>query len=321
MKSFWLILGAIATTSVVLGFSKIVYADIAFGCTANPKIGDECTQRVTIRLRKVESTGRDSYDQRFEPRPGWAIQDCDTRGGERGRTGEVSGPICNIVQKGNISTSSEYIGTKSKEVYEIINKLKVSGSLGIVQASNELETRARSEFSNLEQTASTHRTDNAGSQIRAWVAVRGGCRTRLPFGGSCVNWGPGGSLDTDIIIRLIYVGTNQDIDQIAAKYIQRAQNLASKTPSQPSLDNNLALVQSWGLTATSCNNSGVVSISIDNKQYCAFPTDWLSAGKYVYDRSTDNLEPLNSNPDYTPNSPTNSPQQTDPSANSGGGFE
>jgi len=100
---------------------------------------------------------------------------------------------------------------------------------------------------------------------------------------------------------------------------------AGKTSNEPSNNNedpNLALLQNWGLTTTACNNSGLVSIAIDNKQYCAFPTDWLSAGQYVYNRSTNNLDPLTSINVSNPSPlPTNPPQQTEPSVSPGWGFQ
>ncbi|MFM2061134.1 MAG: hypothetical protein RLZZ507_804 [Cyanobacteriota bacterium] len=87
-------------------------------------------------------------------------------------------------------------------------------------------------------------------------------------------------------------------------------------------DPGLTLLQNWGLTATGCNNVGIVSITIDNRQYCAFATNWLSVGQYVYNRSTNNLEPLAINRMYTsPPVENNYPEQTNPTPSSGGGFE
>jgi hypothetical protein len=57
-------------------------------------------------------------------------------------------------------------------------------------------------------------------------------------------------------------------------------------------DPGLALIQKWKLTTTACSNSSVVSIDIDDKQYCVFPTSSLRAGQYVYNRSTKKLELL-----------------------------
>ena len=56
-------------------------------------------------------------------------------------------------------------------------------------------------------------------------------------------------------------------------------------------DPNLAMIQSWGLKTTTCNSS-VVSISMDGKQYCTNPANWLNAGKYQYIRAEDRLEPM-----------------------------
>jgi hypothetical protein len=194
-----------------------------FGCPADPKIGDTCTQRVSINLRKVESEGRDEFDRRFEPRPGWAIQDCDTRSAERVRTGEASGPNCTLVADGNNFLTTSFVQSQQAQVIETILKGKAEASIGIAKVLGEIENRARSEFNNLAQSASQNSSSNAGAQINAWVAVRGGCKTREPFTGQCLNWGPGGSLGTDVIIRLIYVGTNGDVSQVATRILQEAQ--------------------------------------------------------------------------------------------------
>jgi len=70
-------------------------------------------------------------------------------------------------------------------------------------------------------------------------------------------------------------------------------------PVQP-VDRNVALLREWGLTPTQCGNN-VVSISIDGKQYCTLPTEWLTIGTYRYLPAQDRLEPLSQpyNPDYT----------------------
>jgi hypothetical protein len=233
MKKVLLVLSLMTTFTALLGVSKSTNAE-TFGCQASPKLGDTCTKRVTIRLRKVESEGRDEFDRRFEPGTGWAIQDVDTRNGERGRTGEVSGPSFVEVQAGTITTSSSFVQAQANRVFETIQKGKVQGGNAVIQAFASFENRVRTEFSNIENTASTHQSINRGVQIKAWVAVRGGCRTREPFGGNCINWGPGGSLDTDVIIRLVYIGTNQDVIQIANKYIAEANQIALTAPPPPS---------------------------------------------------------------------------------------
>jgi hypothetical protein len=194
----------------------------SFQCPSNPKIGDSCTQRVTIRLRKVESEGRDEFNQRFEPDAGWAVEDCDTRTGERKRTGEVSGPSCVKVQAGNSLTSTSFVDTEVKKLAEHMEKLRIKfGQLPIFA---DIESRARNEFSSVQQSFQGIQTSNSGANISAWVAVRGGCKNSSPFG--CVNWGPGGSLDTDVIVKLRYVGTNQDVSRILEKYIAEANGAA-----------------------------------------------------------------------------------------------
>jgi hypothetical protein len=61
--------------------------------------------------------------------------------------------------------------------------------------------------------------------------------------------------------------------------------------AEQAADPNLAMLQSWGLTTTTCSNSAV-SILIDGKQYCTNPANWLSAGYYIYDRAVDRLDPI-----------------------------
>jgi hypothetical protein len=196
----------------------------SFQCPSNPQIGTRCTQRVTIRLRKVESEGRDEFNQRFEPEAGWVVEDCDTRSGERKRTGEASGPSCVKVQAGNALTSTSFVDTQVRQLAEHMEKLKIQfGKLPIFA---DIESRARNEFSAVQRSLQSTQTSNPGVNISAWVAVRGGCKTRSPFG--CINWGPGGSLDTDVIVRLRYVGTNQDVSRLLEKYVAEA-NKAAQT--------------------------------------------------------------------------------------------
>jgi photosystem II stability/assembly factor-like uncharacterized protein len=261
MKKVMFVLGLIASLTTVVGSGRNASAE-TFGCQASPKIGDTCTKRVSIRLRKVESTGRDEFDRRFEPAAGWAIQDCDTRGGERGRTGEVSGPNCVEVQVGSTTTSSSYVQSQANRVYETIQKGRVQGGKAQVQAYSEIENRARAEFSDLATNASVHQSRNYGLQISAWVAVRGGCKTRA-FG-ECINWGPGGSLNTDVIIRLVYVGTNQDVDQLAAKYLTDINRLASVPAPQKPVNQPVNQLTMYGINFTSerignaVGNGGVI---------------------------------------------------------------
>ena len=172
MKKILSILYLTTTFIGVFSISKGINAE-TFGCPASPKIGDNCTKRVTIRLRKLESEGRDEFDRRFEPSLGWAIQDCDARSGERGSTGEVSHPSCVEVQAGTINTSSTYIQTQANRVYENISKARVQGGNESAQGYAEMENKARAEFSNLEKIASVHASRNYGQRY-AWA--------RNPFG-------------------------------------------------------------------------------------------------------------------------------------------
>jgi hypothetical protein len=243
MKKLLFVFCSVMAFAAVISFDGNAGAE-TLGCQANPKVGDTCTKRVSIRLRKVESTGRDEFDRRFEPGAGWAIQDCETRKGERGRTGEVSGPSCVEVQIGTTTTSSSYVQSQANHVYETIGKLKGQAGNGAAQIFGALESKVRSEFSDLERTASVHQSKNYGVQIRAWVAVQGGCRDRVFK--RCVNWGPGGSLDTDVLVRLVYVGTNQDINQVAQKYVAEANLVASNSkPVEPTSDLSQVIVSSY----------------------------------------------------------------------------
>ncbi|WP_416233576.1 DUF1565 domain-containing protein [Cronbergia sp. UHCC 0137] len=64
-------------------------------------------------------------------------------------------------------------------------------------------------------------------------------------------------------------------------------------PSNQSSDPNLALIQSWQLTPISCvSGSQVITIMIDNKQYCVNPHPALTAKNYQYNRSTGKLKAL-----------------------------
>jgi hypothetical protein len=227
----------------------------SFQCPPNPKIGDQCTQRVTIRLRKVESEGKDEFNQRFEPDAGWAVEDYDCRSGERKRTGEVSGPNCVKVQAGNALTSTSFVDTQVRQLAEHMEKLRIQfGKLPIFA---DIESRARNEFSSVQQSFRGIQTSNSGVNISAWVAVQGGCRNKSPFG--CVNWGPGGSLDTDVIVRLRYVGTNQDVSRILEKYTVEADRAAQTSTEGTGSPNGIlpsGLYRMPDGTFISANDSG-----------------------------------------------------------------
>ena len=60
-------------------------------------------------------------------------------------------------------------------------------------------------------------------------------------------------------------------------------------------DPNLTLIQSWGLTTTTCQGP-VVTIVMDGKQYCTQVTGWLNTGVYTYIRAEDRLESASQSP-------------------------
>jgi hypothetical protein len=280
-KKNLLVLGlAISCSSLfTLIISQSVSSGVEFGCSASPKIGDVCTKRVTIRLRKVQSTGRDEFDRRFEPGAGWAIKDCDTRSGERGRTGEVSPPSCIEVQAGSTTTSSSYVQSEANRVFESIMKQRAQGGNESIQAYAELENKSRSEFSDLEKSASVHQSRNHGLQIKAWVAVEGGCRNRTPafLGGDCINWGPGGSLDTDVIVTLVYVGTNQDIDRVAQKYIAELNEIKERERESKLFQERLAQESSCVLV-DSRKKWQRITTKVGDGQFSAHDNKWSTNG-------------------------------------------
>ena len=124
MNKFIFFIYSAAVFASLIYFNEKVDAQ-SFQWPSNPQIGTRCTQRVTIRLRKVESEGRDEFNQRFEPEAGWVVEDCDTRSGERKRTGEASGPSCVKVQAGNALTSTSFVDTQVRQLAEHMEKLKI----------------------------------------------------------------------------------------------------------------------------------------------------------------------------------------------------
>jgi hypothetical protein len=103
---------------------------------------------------------------------------------------------------------------------------------------------------------------------------------------------PCSSITASILIDGKEYCTNTNNKLRAARYIynsdtQRVQPL-NPVPSQ-SIDTNVAMLRSWKLTVTDCNYSSSLSISIDNKRYCAIPNGKYQAGQYVYDRATKRL--------------------------------
>lgn len=280
MKKLLFVTLPIIVFSTLLGLQNFARAD-RLQCQSNPKIGDRCTARVTIRLRKVESDGSDEYHNRFEPDPGWVIEDFDARSGERGRTGEVSGPTATPVQAGNTVTSSSYAKSQIDRVDETTQKLRAQ--FGDLPIYGEIENQARTELSNAEETAAKFTTSNRGLQIDASVAVEGGCHHRI-FG-KCEDWGPGGSLDTDVFVYLRYVGTNQDIDRIANKYIDQA----NQAKGQNLTANNSAVVTTDELP-TEKNSVSACSSTYDPRPYRPGTSNWDGhVGKIAFNNGTNRI--------------------------------
>lgn len=197
------------------------------GCESlsQPKIGDVCTQKVTIKLRKVESDGKDEFNRPFEPNPGWVIENHNVV--ERGRTGEASGPTITGVQVNSKIASLSQIEFQEKALFDFLaeKKAKASAAGASAESYAKLEVNAKNEFSNFQRNVQQFSSNNAGLNIQAWVAVQGGCKTRV-FG-SCINWGPGGSLDADVVVFRRYVGTSSDAENIKNKYIEEAKKIVT----------------------------------------------------------------------------------------------
>lgn len=61
-------------------------------------------------------------------------------------------------------------------------------------------------------------------------------------------------------------------------------------PNVITVDPNLEMIKSWGLKSVGCQvGYSVVSILIDNQQYCTESTKSLPSGNYVYNRSRNSL--------------------------------
>jgi hypothetical protein len=78
------------------------------------------------------------------------------------------------------------------------------------------------------------------------------------------------------------------------KYLyNRADDRLDPIPQYKPKDANLTLIEKLGLNPISCASAqAVVSITIDNRQYCANPTNSISAGNYIYDRTNSTLAPV-----------------------------
>ncbi len=64
-------------------------------------------------------------------------------------------------------------------------------------------------------------------------------------------------------------------------------------PNVINVDPNLEMIKSWGLKSVGCEvGNPVVSILIDNQQYCTEPNKDILSGNYVYNRSRNSLKRL-----------------------------
>ncbi|MFW9259662.1 hypothetical protein [Nostoc sp. CALU 546] len=119
-------------------------------------------------------------------------------------------------------------------------------------------------------------------------------------------------IGTGIESLVAYFGSRSEVEKekiradVKIKEIE-AQIKIEEIKSKNNIDPNLALIQSWELTPTSCASGGqIVTIMIDNKQYCVNSHYDLTARSYQYNRATNQLEVLSSqiitspNPNPTP---------------------
>jgi hypothetical protein len=103
-----------------------------------------------------------------------------------------------------------------------------------------------------------------------------------------------------------YFGSRAEVEKEKIKADVRikeieAQIKIEEIKARNNIDPNLSLIQSWELTPTSCTSGGqVVTIMIDSKQYCVNSHPDLTARSYQYNRSTNQLEILSSQPILNP---------------------
>ena len=197
-------------------------------CPANPQTGvTTCTEKITINLRALERFNEDRFKKRYEPDPGYKIVGHSVN--QIGKTGDSSYPSVNKVQAGNILATGQQIQTAQKDISEITSKLsgEVKDPSGFAKASAEITSKANSELSQINNFVSTQTTSNYGLDIEARAAAI--CKQKNPLqAGSCLIWGPGGSVAAEVVVNLVYVGTPSDVQAIAQKYIAELNKAAEQ---------------------------------------------------------------------------------------------
>lgn len=216
----------VISSTALLAAIQSSYSQETGDCPASPQIGTTCTDKVSIRLRKLEEFGVDQFQKRYEPNPGYKIVNHEVK--VFAVTGNSAPPSANTVQAGNTLVTGEQIQTAEKSISETNSKLsgEVKDPRGFAKASAEITNNATSELSQLKNFISSQTTSNSGLDITAKAAAI--CDFKNPLRNSCTFWGDGGKVDADVIIKLVYVGTPADAQAIAQKYITQLNEAAEQ---------------------------------------------------------------------------------------------
>src|SRR4028119_969959 len=100
--------------SVIFSAAFIQKQAQAQDCPANPSIGTSCLETVTINLRALETFEVDTFNQRYEPDPGYKIVGHDVH--VITVTGNSAPPSVVKVQSGNTTATRSHIETAQRNI-------------------------------------------------------------------------------------------------------------------------------------------------------------------------------------------------------------
>jgi hypothetical protein len=216
--------------SLTLSFSSVSKAQ---DCPARAEIGTQCTEKLSLSVRTKETHNPDIKELSFEPDPGWKIVGHDIV--THGSFGGVGSPTVTKVQKGNRLVTSSEVQTAQQQITNVIASQKSQVNIpDFAKIATDIQYRAQSKLDQMRRYLSNTSTDNAG--LRVFLkAEPPACYTSV-FG-KCVNWGPGRAWNGEVIVKLVYVGTQQDAQTIAQEAInqinQEAAKIAKTKPPVP----------------------------------------------------------------------------------------
>lgn len=238
-------------------------------CPANPSIGTSCIETVTINLRALETFEVDTFNQRYEPDPGYKIVGHDVH--VIAVTGNSAPPSVVKVQSGNTTATRSHIETAQRNISETVSRLsgQVQDPTGFANVAGEIRNKANSELSRISKFLSSSRTSNYGLDIKARAAAI--CDVQNVFTSSCLIWGPGGKVQARVNVRLAYVGTPSDVQAIVQKYVPELNNAAQQANTSRAYCSGASNSGAWVRWGTSTIDEACTSVGEKLRSLGTFP--------------------------------------------------